>query len=348
MIEIQNVTKTYQTSKQSQPALKAVNLSINKGEIFGIIGKSGAGKSTLIRTLNLLERPTSGEILIDGINMTRLQQNQLRLQRREIGMIFQHFNLFSSRNVFANIAYPLEIASKNKEEINKRVYQLIDLVGLQSQINHYPDELSGGQKQRVAIARALALNPKVLLCDEATSALDPQTTKQILNLLKKINQTLNITIVLITHEMEVVRDICHRVAIIDDGQIAEYGNVIDVFTTPKTDIAKTLTESTMKLSLPDNFRHKLIRTPKEGLMPVLKLTFLGSSTQEPIIATLTQKFDVIANLLQANIDLVQNQAIGISICQLLGEPENITQALEYIHQHNIQTEVLGYAAIDAF
>lgn len=348
MIEIKNLKKTYFSDKKAQIALNDVNLSIEKGEIFGIIGRSGAGKSTLIRTLNLLEKPTSGKIIVDGINITELSSQELRLERRQIGMIFQHFNLFSSRNVFENIAYPLEVMHLDKKEIKSRVKSLIDLVGLKSQAQKYPDQLSGGQKQRVAIARALASNPKVLLSDEATSALDPETTKQILNLLKKINKELGITIVLITHEMEVVRDICHRVAIIDQGKIAETGNVLDVFTNPKTEIARILTENTMKLSLPEDLRHKLSHEEKEGLTPVLKLTFLGQSAGEPIIATLTKQFNVVANLIQANIERIQNQAIGISVCQLLGEKESCKNAINYIKEKQIKIEVLGYAATDAF
>ncbi|MCF6776905.1 ATP-binding cassette domain-containing protein [Thiotrichales bacterium 19X7-9] len=348
MIEIMNLTKTYTSKHSTETALKGINLSIQKGDIFGIIGKSGAGKSTLIRTLNLLEKPTSGNIKINNLEITNLNNSDLRQLRHRIGMIFQHFNLFSSRDVYKNIAYPLEIAHKHKNKIHQRVTELIKLVGLENQTHYYPEQLSGGQKQRVAIARALASEPDILLCDEATSALDPETTRQILKLLKKINAELNITIVLITHEMEVVRDICNQVAIIDQGIIAETGNVIDVFINPQTDIAKVLTENTMKLSLPDDLRHKLTHTDDETLTPVLKLTFLGHSASEPIIATLTKRFDVIANLIQANIAPVQNQTIGISICQLLGEKNNINKALEYIKQQQIKIEVLGYAKADAF
>ncbi|MCF6766327.1 ATP-binding cassette domain-containing protein [Thiotrichales bacterium 19S3-7] len=348
MIEITNLKKTYMSKYGTQTALNGINLSIQKGDIFGIIGKSGAGKSTLIRTLNLLEKPTSGQITINNTEITTLNASKLRELRQRIGMIFQHFNLFSSRDVYRNIAYPLEIANVNKNKIHQRVTQLIDLVSLNEQTHYYPEQLSGGQKQRVAIARALACEPDILLSDEATSALDPDTTRQILKLLKKINAELKITVVLITHEMEVVRDICKHVAIIDHGVIAESGNVIDVFTNPQTDIAKILTENTMKLSLPDDLRHKLAHSDEENLTPVLKLTFLGHSASEPIIATLAKQFNVIANLIQANIEPIQNQTIGISICHLLGDKQNITQALAYITQQQIKIEVLGYAQANAF
>ena len=237
MIKLENVTKTY-AGKASVQALKGINLTIDDGEIFGIIGKSGAGKSTLIRCINMLEKPTSGSVTIDGDELTKMNEHQLRNERKNIGMIFQHFNLLSSRNVYDNIAFPLELAGVSKEGIKKKVSQLLELVDLTDRQYNYPSQLSGGQKQRVGIARALASDPKVLLCDEATSALDPQTTKSILELLKDINQRLGITIVIITHEMTVIKEICNRVAVIEGGVIKEQGRVVDIFTNPQSETMK--------------------------------------------------------------------------------------------------------------
>mgnify|MGYP000016602758 FL=1 len=254
MIELVNVEKTYHTSSGDIHALKRTSLTINQGEIFGIIGLSGAGKSTLIRCINMLEVPTAGQVFVDGEELTAMTETQLRKARQNIGMIFQHFNLLASRTVFDNIAFPLEIQGLGKDEIKKRVEPLLELVQLQDRADHYPSQLSGGQKQRVGIARALASNPKVLLCDEATSALDPQTTKSILNLLRDINQRLNLTIVMITHQMEVVKEICDRVAVIENGSIIEEGNMVDVFTNPQNQTTKEFVKSVDKNTLPESLK----------------------------------------------------------------------------------------------
>ncbi|MET3112520.1 D-methionine transport system ATP-binding protein [Pedobacter sp. CG_S7] len=245
MIELKNVTKTFIQKNKSIVALADVSLHVPKGKVFGVIGSSGAGKSTLIRCVNLLERPTSGEVIIDGTNLLTLTSRELAKERRQIGMIFQHFNLLSSKTVFENIAFPLQLDQTSKVDIKRRVLELLDLVGLQDKVNDYPSSLSGGQKQRVAIARTLATNPKVLLCDEATSALDPATTMSILTLLKDINKRLNITILLITHEMNVVKRICDEVAIISEGKLIEQGTVSEVFTNPKTELAKDFITSSI-------------------------------------------------------------------------------------------------------
>ena len=260
MIELVNVEKTYHTSSGDIQALKRTSLTINQGEIFGIIGLSGAGKSTLIRCINMLEVPTAGQVFVDGEELTAMTETQLRKARQNIGMIFQHFNLLASRTVFDNIAFPLEIQGLGKDEIKKRVEPLLELVQLQDRADHYPSQLSGGQKQRVGIARALASNPKVLLCDEATSALDPQTTKSILNLLRDINQRLNLTIVMITHQMEVVKEICDRVAVIENGSIIEEGNMVDVFTNPQNQTTKEFVKSVDKNTLPESLKS----TPSAG------------------------------------------------------------------------------------
>ena len=247
MIEIVNVTKQY----KEVTAVDNVNLKIHQGEIFGIIGYSGAGKSTLLRCLNLLEKPTEGQIIIDGKDITALSKREVRKERLKVGMIFQHFHLVSSKTVFDNVAFSMKAAGKSKADIKKRVPELLEMVGLSDRADHYPAQLSGGQKQRVGIARALANEPKVLLCDEATSALDPTTTASILSLLKKINETLGITIVLITHEMEVVQEICHRIAVMEDGKVVESGDVYDLFAEPKMELTKQFVQTVHSLTLPE-------------------------------------------------------------------------------------------------
>ena len=350
MIEIKNLYKTYSNKKVQHVAINGISLSIKKGQIFGIIGRSGAGKSTLVRCINLLERPTDGSVIIDGKDLVNLNKNDLNKERKNIGMIFQHFNLLDSRNVFRNIAFPLEIQGKSKEEIKKRVDELLALTGLTSFAKKFPNELSGGQKQRVAIARAISSNPKVLLSDEATSALDPETTQQILKLLKDINRQLGITIIVITHEMEVVRDICDEVAILDQGKVAEQGNVIDIFLKPKSAVGRTLAEKTMKVELPDYMLDKLYKNAytEKKLTPIIKVTFLGKETKEPIISTLLKKFDIEINTLQANIEQILGQTVGIYICQVIGDKPQWELALEYLHEHKFQFEVIGYAKHDAF
>jgi D-methionine transport system ATP-binding protein len=240
IIEINNVSKTFDAKKSNIHALSNISLSVEEGEIFGVIGLSGAGKSTLVRCMNLLEKPTEGEVIVDGKNLVKLPAKELRLMRREIGMIFQHFNLLMQRNVLDNVCFPMEIAGVKKREARERAKKYLDIVGLSEKAKAYPVQLSGGQKQRVAIARTLASNPRIILCDEATSALDPQTTGTILSLLKQINKEYGITIVVITHEMRVVEEICDRVAVLDHGKLAEVGPVRDIFDNPKTNAAKSL------------------------------------------------------------------------------------------------------------
>lgn len=247
MIQLIDVSKTFTIDKTPIHAVKDVNLTINQGEIFGVIGYSGAGKSTLVRCINLLERPTKGEVLIDGVDLLQLKEKELRLHRQKIGMIFQQFNLFSSRTVFENVAFPLRYRGISKEKIKEKVLSLLDLVGIGDKHRAYPSQLSGGQKQRVAIARALATDPSILLCDEATSALDPQTTKSILKLLRDVNRKLGITIVIITHEMSVIKEICHRVAVMEEGNVVELNDVISIFTNPQAQITKDFINSTSTL-----------------------------------------------------------------------------------------------------
>ena len=264
MIKLNNITKIFELPSKKLTALDNVSLNIEKGQICGVIGASGAGKSTLIRCVNLLEKPTSGSVIVDGVELTGLSDRELVRARRQIGMIFQHFNLLSSRTVFENVALPLELEGESKAKIQEKITALLDLVGLSEKRDAYPSNLSGGQKQRVAIARALASDPKVLLCDEATSALDPATTQSILKLLKEINRTLGITILLITHEMEVVKQICDQVAVIDQGRLVEQGTVGEIFANPKTELAQEFIRSTFHISLPDEYLENLTDTPKHS------------------------------------------------------------------------------------
>lgn len=344
MIKIKNVYKTYASKTGDINALRGVSLEVQPGEIFGIIGQSGAGKSTLIRCINRLEDPTSGQVIVDGKDITAMNDEQLRRARHEIGMIFQHFNLLASRTIYDNVAFPLEIQGVSKQEIEKRVQPLLELVGLGDRANYYPSQLSGGQKQRVGIARALASNPKVLLCDEATSALDPQTTKSILELLKDINKKFNLTIVLITHEMQVIKEICDRVAVIEDGLIIEQGSIIDVFTNPQEHTTKEFISVINNQDLPKILTHiKLSPEPAPGKNLILRLSFIGDSTEEPIIASIIRKFDVDTSILYGNIDYIKDIPYGTLVVELSGDQQKIQNALEHIQSQNLKTEVIGYA-----
>lgn len=343
MIELVNVEKTYYSKAGDIHALHSTNLHIKAGEIFGIIGLSGAGKSTLIRCINMLEKPTKGQVFVDGAELTAMSESQLRKVRQSIGMIFQHFNLLTSRTVYNNIAFPLEIQGMSKSEIAKRVKPLLELVQLEDRANYYPSQLSGGQKQRVGIARALASNPKVLLCDEATSALDPQTTKSILALLKDINEKMNLTIVIITHQMEVVKSICDRVAVIENGVIIEEGSMIDVFTNPQHPTTKEFTKSVINAEIPEMLKNmKLSNTYKEGSKLIVRLSFIGDCASEPIVSGMVKRFDVDVSILYGNIDQLKDVPFGTLIFEVSGEKEGIKNALNYLRAQQLKTEVIGY------
>lgn len=338
MIKIKDLTKIYihPQTKEKITALQNVNLEIRNGEIFGIIGPSGAGKSTLIRCLNLLETPTSGSVWIDGEELTKMSVRDLREKRKQIGMIFQHFNLMSSRTVWQNIAYPMEIAGTAQNTITQRVEQLLELVGLTDKSGVYPAQLSGGQKQRVGIARALANNPKLLLCDEATSALDPQTTKSILHLLLEINQKMKLTIVLITHEMAVIREICDRVAVINESEIAETNTVVSLFTSPQASITKEFASNGE-----ENFPFEQFKlTKKEKLY---KLSFVGESAEKPIISSAIKQLGIDVNILYANIDRLKEVPFGTLIIAVSGSKEQIEKAEQFFEQQGLRTEVLANA-----
>ncbi len=333
-IEVQALSKSYTQAGKTAHALKDVSLKIEKGDSFGIIGLSGAGKSTLIRCLARLVAPSSGHILFHGKDIAEMDKKDLRTFRKNIGMIFQHFNLLSSRTVAGNIAYPLEIAGVPKEEQNRRIDELLTLVGLQEKKEAYPTQLSGGEKQRVGIARALANHPEVLLCDEATSALDPKTTREILDLLNKINKNLHVTIVLITHEMEVIKRLCNKVAVIDKGTIVEEGPVSDVFWDPKHPITKHFLQSTSH-DLPIDFFKEI--SPQRKL---LRLRFKGKAASEPIISRIVKDYHVDANILLGWIDKLQTLVIGTLIIELTGESENIKNTLLFLDANDVHYEVL--------
>ena len=345
MIELQHIDKIYHTSSGDLHALKDINLTINEGEIFGIIGLSGAGKSTLVRCINMLEKPTSGKVIVDGKEMTALGEEQLRKARQNIGMIFQHFNLLSSRTVFGNIAFPLEIQGLDKAAIQKKVEPLLDLVGLKDRADHYPSQLSGGQKQRVGIARALASDPKVLLCDEATSALDPQTTESILNLLRDINKRLHITIVMITHQMNVVKEICDRVAVIENGEIIEQGSMVDIFTNPQKATTKEFVASIQHNDLPDFVKKLAIHKEyKPGDKALVSLSFIGDSAGEPIVSVLIKEYDTNVNILTANIETLQDTPFGTLLIEVEGDEDHLKKALDYLHERKVKDEVIGYVS----
>ena len=344
MIKFQGIEKIYDSPSGKVHALKGIDLEIARGEIYGIIGLSGAGKSTLVRCINMLERPTAGKVIVDGRDMTKLNETELREARKSIGMIFQHFNLLSSATVYDNIAFPLKLSSVDAATIKKKVSPLLELVGLSDKAQQYPSQLSGGQKQRVGIARALASNPKVLLCDEATSALDPQTTKSILDLIHVINKNLSLTVVVITHEMQVIKELCDKVAVISDGVIAERGSVLDVFTNPKHAITKEFISVLLSNELPAAFRGNEIsqdRTP--GSFLLLRLIFLGDRADDPVLAKMIRTCrGVECTMLFGNLDEIHGVPFGRFIIGLSGDDSAIDAALNFLGGQDVRVEVIGY------
>lgn len=342
MIELQNISKSYSTPAGPLAALQNISLSVAAGEIFGVIGRSGAGKSTLIRTVNLLERPDSGSVVVNNVALTDRSEKELIYQRRHIGMIFQQFNLLSTRTVFENIALPLEIERRSKKEINHRVSELLAFTGLSEKRKTYPHELSGGQKQRVAIARALAASPKILLSDEATSSLDPETTDVILSLLKAVRDEFGLTILLITHEMDVIRKICDRTCILDAGKIIEQAETAQLFAHPQSEIGKSFVYSNFHVDLPPALKAQLNQEPIGSAVPLVRFTFSGAKTDEPILIELFKKFNITSNILQANFNWVQDANMGMCVCQLLGNPEAVFEGIQFARAQQIDVEVLGY------
>ena len=341
IIELKDIYKTFTDGKKSFNAVENASVSIQKGEIFGIIGFSGAGKSTLVRTINLLGRPTSGSVTIRGKDFLSLGPKELREERKKIGMIFQHFNLMKSRTVFSNVSFPLKRSGLSKEEIAKKVRELLALVEIEDKEKVYPSQLSGSQKQRVAIARALANNPDILLCDEATSALDPTTTRSILALLKKLNKELGLTIVIITHQMEVIKEICSKVAVMENGRIVEQGDVFDIFAAPKDEVTKRFIRSTSSLT-------KIEQLIAED-SPVVKLdsdetlvrfTFIEKNVSEPIISAMSRLYEITINIIFADVEIVQDAPIGGTVAIISGKEEVVKRALAHIEQQGVGVEVL--------
>lgn len=346
MIELTHISKNFASGGRTVHAVQDVSLSIGKGEIFGIIGFSGAGKSTLVRCINLLERPTSGSVTVDGKEMTALSARELRQARKKIGMIFQHFNLMPSRTVFGNVAYPLRGSGLSGEQIEDKVHRLLELVGIGDKAEAYPKQLSGGQKQRVAIARALANDPNVLLCDEATSALDPQTTKAILRLLKDLNEKLGITVVIITHEMAVVKEICDRVTVMEHGRVVEQGEVFNVFADPRQEITRSFIHTTSNLRKIEELIEE--DSPVVQLKPgelIVRLSYIQRNVSEPLISTVSRKFDITLNIIFSDIAIVQNAPIGGTVAIISGEREQITQAIAYLIEKNVGVEVIKDARV---
>lgn len=342
MIELKDINKVFKDKNQNEfYAAKDVNLKINDGEIFGIIGFSGAGKSTVVRCINLLGRPTSGQVIVNGKNLLELSAKELREERKKIGMIFQHFNLMPSRTVFENIAFPLKHSGLSKKQVQQKVRELLTLVELTDKESHYPSQLSGGQKQRVAIARALANEPKILLCDEATSALDPTTTKQILSLLKKLRDKLNLTIVIITHQINVVKDICDKVAVMEHGKVVETGDVFDIFANPKDEVTKRFIHSTTNLQKIEELisENSNVVQLKKG-EKIIRLSYLQKNVSEPLISTVSSKFGVVLNIIFADIEIVQGAPVGGTVAIFSGENQNIQNALGWLKEKNVGIEIL--------
>ena len=357
MIKIKDLSKRFETKSGVIDAVDGVSLTIDEGQIYGIMGYSRAGKSTLVRCINFLEYPDSGSIEIDGFgkiscengllilekgeSRTRLTEKDLRALRRSIGMIFQHFNLFDRRTVFENIAYPLRYCKKTKEQISSRVDELLKLVALEDKRDAYPSQLSGGQKQRVAIARALANDPKILLSDEATSALDPEATDQILQLLRDLNRKLGITIVMITHEMAVIKAICTRVAVMEDGRVVEEGQVYDVFSDPRQKITRRFTEASSGLGkLGKLIDSGAVSLEDSGERKLIRFTYTRDTVGKPLISTVSRQFGVDVNLLLANVDVVADRALGGIAAEISGEKEAVAAALEYIKNCGVRVEVI--------
>lgn len=343
MIRIDGLTKIYHTPGGDIVAIDNLSLHVAESQIFGVVGFSGAGKSSLVRCINMLERPTCGSIVVDGREITSLRGPALRAARRKIGMIFQHFNLLSSRTVFENVAFPLDIAGVPRRESAPKVNQLLELVGLADKARAYPSQLSGGQKQRVGIARALANDPKVLLCDEATSALDPYTTLSILKLLKDINRSLKLTILLITHEMKVVTEICDHVAVIENGRIIEQGPVLEVFLRPRTDTTRNFVSTVLQTSPPEEIRRRLRERAGRGEdgTQIVRLTFVGESAGEPVISRVIREYNVDVNILSGNIDRIQDTPFGVLLVELLGPPDRRKAALDFLAGSGLTVEVIG-------
>ncbi len=336
MIRIENISKTYHGKSKEVEALKNVSLEIQDGEIFGVIGFSGAGKSTLIRCINLLERPDSGKVIVNDSDLLALSKSELRKERKSMGMIFQQFNLLNSKTVYQNLAIPMILEKKPKDEIKKRVRELLEFVELEDKMDTYADQLSGGQKQRVGIARALATNPSILLCDEATSALDPKTTESILQLLKKVNRELGVTILLITHEMNVIKKICDRVAVMENGAVVELGNVLDVFGNPQREVTKGFVSTVIDDTIPASILESLKKD--QSSHKVLRLKFKGEQAQDALLSRVSKNYDVLTSILFATVNELQGIVLSILVVKLEGTDDEIKKAQAFIEESGVEVQ----------
>lgn len=339
MIILEDIHKVYLRKKVETTALKGVSLQVDKGDIFGVIGYSGAGKSTLVRLVNYLERPTSGKVIVDGQLLSDRSAHELRQIKKDIGMIFQHFNLLESKTIYQNVAMPLILSKKGKKEIKERVTELLAFVGLSDKANSYPNELSGGQKQRVGIARALAYKPKILLCDEATSALDPQTTQSILDLLKKVNNEYGITIMLITHEMSVIQKVCNKVAVMEEGEIIEQGSVLDVFGHPKHTTSKNFVQTVVRTEIPANIKRKLA---EREVSTLAKLEMVGNHATEPVLQALINTFHLDVSVVFTNMTEIQDTTLAIWYLQIEGKESDKRAAWQFLEEQNVRYEEVTF------
>ena len=341
MISLRHIVKTFSENGSGVHAVRDVSLDIHKGEIYGIVGFSGAGKSTLVRCINLLEKPTSGQVTVDGVELTQLSSRALNRERKKIGMIFQQFNLFPSRTVLQNVIFPLQHTGLSRAQIMEKARSLLEFVELSEKADAYPSQLSGGQKQRVAIARALASDPKILLCDEATSALDPQTTTSILKLLKRLNQELGITIVIITHQMQVIKEICQRVALMEAGQVVEEGDVYDIFANPQQPITRNFVDSAGNAHQLDTLlhEHSVLQSIDEGAR-VIKMKFLDSSAGKALVSSISRTYQIDLSIIHGNIEMIDGRSLGELVTVVSGEKEQIAAAIDELRKCRVEVEVL--------
>ena len=340
IIQLKDIDVTFHNEGKTIEAVKDVSIDVQKGDVFGVIGYSGAGKSTLVRVINLLQQPTSGSVIVNNQDMLKLSQKDLRKARRNIGMIFQHFNLMNSLTVYGNVDFPLRDSGLSKAERKKKIDHLLDIVGLSDRAHNYPSQLSGGQKQRVAIARALASDPEILISDEATSALDPKTTTEILNLLGRLNKELGITIVIITHEMDAIKQICNRVAVMENGQLIEEGSLLTIFGEPKKKLTKDFVNTSTHIgSVLDEIKESGIVDKLSGRL--IELNYIGDSTNEPIVVELYKRFEVEANILFSNIERLQNTTVGIMLFALTGEDQKVEEAIKYLNNLNVNVKEIS-------
>ncbi|WP_270621997.1 methionine ABC transporter ATP-binding protein [Weissella viridescens] len=348
VIELKDINVTFKQKKQTIVAVQNESLTVEKGDIYGIVGYSGAGKSTLVRTINLLQRPTSGSVKVNGTEMTDLSPNALRDERKNIGMIFQHFNLMDELTVFGNVAQPLKHSKLSKTEKKAKIDHLLELVGLSDRSDNYPAQLSGGQKQRVAIARALANDPEILISDEATSALDPKTTNQILGILKRLNEELGLTIVLITHEMQAIKEIANKVAVMEDGTIIERGSLLEIFTNPQQKLTKDfINTATNRDEALLNVRELLRDKPLASDEQLYQINYVGNDTAQPLLSTIYADYQVTTNILYSNMEILTKTPVGLAIVVLKGADENIRTAVSSLVDHGVHVTQLDAEKEDA-